>query len=370
MVTGMKEEGRTGIRERVRAVFSRENQFRGADIVLARRFTRIGWLLGAAVVYALLPFYPPDKVIGDAGWLVAPGALAPAVLCWFYFLFKHEERVKFNALLATSYMGVAMVAIHQWLAGGIPAPYHELYPFMICAAASVHPPRRFIPFVVVTWVVVIVPELGRPLPEVGDLVAELVLFLGASLFVLALMWKLRQQRADLREGEARARELARVDSLTGLGNRRAFDEALTSELSRNERAHTPLSLLVCDLDNFKQINDAYGHLSGDDCLRQVAETLRAELRQVDSAFRWGGDEFVLVLTDTDADGAAEIGRRLADVIHHACSRPDGTPLAVTTGHAELHQGMTGQELLAAADLSLRERKQVRSRPEPRGSYFS
>src|SRR2546426_10837809 len=119
----------------LRAVFSRERQFRGADIALARKFTRIGWLLGVAVAYALFPFYPPAEAIGSAGWLVAPGAASVATFGWLYFLFRHDERVSFNVLLATSYMGLVLVALEQWLAGGVPAPYHELYPFMICAAA-------------------------------------------------------------------------------------------------------------------------------------------------------------------------------------------------------------------------------------------
>jgi diguanylate cyclase (GGDEF)-like protein len=280
-----------------------------------------------------------------------------------YVLFKHSERMTYDTLLVTSYLGLCMVAMEQWLAGGVPAAYHELFPFMICGAAAVHPPRRFLPFMLFTSIVVIVPEIGRATPaQMGDLVTELVLWLGASVFVLIVMLRLRQNRAELQRGEAEAQELARVDSLTGLGNRRAFEETLVAELSRSARNGTPLSLLVCDLDAFKEINDLHGHLAGDECLRVVADTLCAELRLVDSAFRWGGDEFVLLLVDTPTDGAANLGERLEQIIQDACSRPDGTPLRVTTGHAQLHAGMTGEELLAAADLALRERKELSRRP--------
>jgi diguanylate cyclase (GGDEF)-like protein len=201
----------------------------------------------------------------------------------------------------------------------------------------------------------------------GDLVTELVLWLGASIFVLVGILRLRQNRADLQAGEAEAQELARVDSLTGLGNRRAFEETLLSELARSERAGTPLSLLVCDLDSFKEINDRYGHLAGDDCLRAAADAVRAELRLVDSAFRWGGDEFVVLLVDTYHAGAVEFGERLERVIEDVCSRPDGTSLSVTSGHAQLNPGMTGEELLAAADLALRDRKESRSQGDARTS---
>jgi diguanylate cyclase (GGDEF)-like protein len=312
-----------------------------------------------AVAYTLFPLYPPTQEIGTAGWLVA-GVLVLPTIGWFYLLFKKGERVSFNTLLVTSYMGVAFVGIEQWLAGGVPAPYHELYPFMICGAAAVHPPRRFFPFMMVTAAVVIVPELGRATPaQIGDLVTELVLWLGASLLIVAVMWRLRQHRTELQEGEAEARELARVDPLTRLGNRRAFEEALNAEVARSVRAGAPLSLLLCDLDCFKEINDHHGHLAGDDCLGQAAAALRAELRLADSAYRWGGDEFVALLADTDARGAEDVAARIRRAVEQSCSRPDGSPISITSGWAELHENMTGQELLAAADLALRERKESR-----------
>jgi diguanylate cyclase (GGDEF)-like protein len=364
----MGAKRRVGLPDGLRTAFSREKQFKGANLELALRFTRAGWLLGVVVAYTLFPFYPPTQALGTAGILLAPGATTVLTIGLLYVLFKHGARMTFNTLLVTSYMGVAFVAIEQWLAGGVPAPYHELYPFMICGAAAVHPPRRFLPFMLITSIAVIAPEIGRATPaQMGDLVTELVLWLGASVFVMVVMLKLRQHRADLQAGEAEAQELARVDSLTGLGNRRAFEEILVAELSRSGRAGTPLSLLVCDLDSFKEINDRFGHLAGDECLRAAADALRAELRLVDHAFRWGGDEFVVLLVDTPGAGAVEVSERLEHIIPHACSRPDGTTLCVTTGHAELHPGMTGEELLAAADLALRERKESRTPGDARTS---
>jgi diguanylate cyclase (GGDEF)-like protein len=358
----MAPQGQTALPDALRKAFSRETQFDGANIGLARRFTRVGWLLGVVVAYALFPFYPPTEALGTAGLILAPGVTSVVTFCVLYALFKHGERMTYDTLLITSYMGVALVAVEQWLAGGVPAPYHELYPFMICGAAAVHPPRRFLPFMLFTSFVVIAPEIGRATPgQMGDLVAELVLWLGASVFVLVIMLRLRQNRADLQAGEAEARELARVDSLTGLGNRRAFEETLAAELARSARNGSPLSLLVCDLDSFKEINDHHGHLAGDECLRFVADALRGELRLVDSAFRWGGDEFVVLLVDTASAGAAELSDRVESIVKEACSRPDGTPLCLTTGHAQLHARMTGEELLAAADLALRERKELSRR---------
>jgi len=340
-------------------VFAREDQFRGAEIGIARKFTLIGWIGGFAVVHALLPFYPMTPVIGAAGWLVL-GAFSTITAGWIYYLIRYEERVTFNTLLASAYFSLAAVGSEQWAAGGVPAPYHELYPFLIVSTAVIQPPRRYFPWLAVAAAVAIVPEIGQAGPgQLGDLVTEFLLWSGISLFVVAVMWRLRQHRHELRTGEAQARELARVDSLTRLGNRRAFDERLAAEIARARRTGTPLSLLVCDLNKFKQINDQYGHLAGDECLRQVAQTIRSTLRLADSCFRWGGDEFVIVLPDTDEPGAAEVAHRLEAVVAATCARPDREALQITTGHALLLEDMTGDELLARADLALYARKEGR-----------
>jgi diguanylate cyclase (GGDEF)-like protein len=348
-----------GVQGRLGKLFSRENQFRGAEIAIARKFTLIGWLLGTAVVFALVPIYPLTPVIGSAGWIVF-GVFSAVTLSWLYFLFRHQDRVTFNTLLATTYFSLAAIGSDQWMAGGLPAPYHELYPFLICSAALVHPPRRFFPWLAVAAGVVFLPELGNTGgAQFGDLVTEFALWAGVSVFLAAVMFRLREHRHELRTGEAHAQELARVDTLTGLGNRRAFDERLAAEVARAHRRGLPLSLLVCDIDNFKQINDQRGHLAGDECLRQVAHAIRSELRTEDSYFRWGGDEFVILLGDTDEAGATDVAHRLQALVASTCSRPDGEPLEVKTGHALLLEGMTGEELLARADLALFGRKEER-----------
>jgi diguanylate cyclase (GGDEF)-like protein len=345
----------------LREVFSRERSFRGADIDLARKASKVGWVLGGTVGYSLLPFYPPTQQIGVVGGWGLTACVSVLTGTWMYLLFRHDERVTFNALLLTAYLGIANVAVEQWLAGGVPAAYHELYPFMICAAAAVHPPRRFFPFALVMISAAVLPEIGNADGgELGDLVIEQVLWLGASLPILALIWRLRQGRADLQSQHSEASELARVDPLTGLGNRRAFEEAFAHETARIAREGGELSLLLCDLDRFKQINDDYGHLAGDDCLRQVGATLRSEVRLAESCFRWGGDEFVVLVNGGD-EVVREAGVRLEQAVASTCSRPDGRPLSITTGPATLHDGMGGDELLARADNTLRERKYARQR---------
>jgi diguanylate cyclase (GGDEF)-like protein len=340
----------------LRDLFSKEKASRGFDIDLARKASTGGWLLGAAVGFGLQPFYPPTARIGASGWGVV-ALLAVATGAWIWTLTRRPERVTRDTLLFTAYLGLVNVAVAQWLAGGLPAPYHELYPFMICTAAAVHTPFRFTIFMAVLSVLAFAPEIGHAPPGgLGDLGAELGLWAAAGVFVSGVMWSIRQHRADTIESEAKANELARVDLLTGLGNRRAFEEALTTEVARARRARAPLSLLVCDLDRFKKINDKYGHLAGDTCLRQVADALRGELRGADVCFRWGGDEFAVLLAGTPESAALEVGARLEQIVSQSCARPDETPLCVTCGHATLLDWMSGEDLVAAADRELLARK--------------
>lgn len=110
------------------------------------------------------------------------------------------------------------------------------------------------------------------------------------------------------------RRSAVTDALTGLGNREGFQRRLDEELSRAQRYQRPVSLLLIDLDNFKKVNDTFGHHVGDRALIAVAEVLRREQRTSDSVFRWGGDEFVLLLPESDGNGAQHLAGRLCNLI--------------------------------------------------------
>ncbi|MGZ4403775.1 MAG: diguanylate cyclase, partial [Gaiellaceae bacterium] len=146
---------------------------------------------------------------------------------------------------------------------------------------------------------------------------------------------------------------ALVDGLTGLANRRAAAEALHAEAARAGRLETPLSVVLADLDGFKDVNDAHGHAVGDAVLRTFAEVLRETLRESDVAGRWGGEEFLLLLPGADADGAAHLAERVR--IGLAARRIPGVPgLRVTAsfGVAEYAGETNTEQLVAAADSAL------------------
>jgi diguanylate cyclase (GGDEF)-like protein len=115
---------------------------------------------------------------------------------------------------------------------------------------------------------------------------------------------------DLRQQHERAEEEAITDELTGLSNHRRFRQILGKEVERAKRFDRPLSVVMLDLDDFKEINDTYGHLQGDQVLREVGRVLRHESREVDEPARYGGEEFAIALPETRIDGAMEVGERI------------------------------------------------------------
>ena len=146
---------------------------------------------------------------------------------------------------------------------------------------------------------------------------------------------------------------ALVDGLTGLANRRAASDALHAEAARAARLETPLSVVLADIDAFKDVNDAHGHAVGDEVLRAFADVLRETLRESDLAGRWGGEEFLLLLPGADAEGAAQLADRVRlGLAQRSIPSVPGLHVSASFGVAE-HAGETNTEqLVAAADGAL------------------
>ena len=143
------------------------------------------------------------------------------------------------------------------------------------------------------------------------------------------------------------RQLAVTDPLTGLANYRRLLDALDSEIKRYDRSGRPFAVVLLDMDGLKVINDTYGHLVGTEAICRLANILRIHCRAMDTAARYGGDEFVLILPETESPDALRVANRIAERLS---TDGDDPPVTVSTGTAVYpHDGRTIDELLAAAD---------------------
>lgn len=341
----------------IREAFARrEDPYAGGDLLLARRLDCIITAAGTAFALVLLPLWPPTVAIGNAGWAVAALIALLSGGASLYDRLKRGGRT-WNTLLAWNYVGLTQIAAIQWLAGSS-APYRDLFVLATAFVGGLHPPRRLLPYLAIVNAIALAPLLFEQWDAqfAGSTIALVVVW-----STLALVTSIANANARLhREGSAHAEALARADALTGLGNRRAFDEALAAEIARGRRLDSPLSLLLADLNGFKEINDVHGHLAGDECLRQVAAVLRDEIRLHDRCFRWGGDEFAAILTDTDGSAAELIAERVSGAVSERCGQPDGEPLTIGVAHAQLADGMTADDVVEEADTALRSAKAARS----------
>jgi diguanylate cyclase (GGDEF)-like protein/PAS domain S-box-containing protein len=176
-------------------------------------------------------------------------------------------------------------------------------------------------------------------------------WLGNEIERLQARAALETKQTELMEANTKLEALATHDGLTGVKNRRAFDERLDLEFNRSRRYSTPLSILLLDVDRFKHYNDTFGHPAGDQVLRTVGRLLQSSVRNIDFVARYGGEEFVVLLPNTDAAGALILGERLRAKI-------EGVPwkereVTASFGAATLTEEITERTALtAAADMAL------------------
>ncbi len=145
------------------------------------------------------------------------------------------------------------------------------------------------------------------------------------------MLRIKNLSMELKDKNRQLEEMAITDGLTGIPNYRFFIEKLEEEVRRSRRYRTPFTLLLLDLDNFKEVNDSHGHRHGDYVLKEVAERLKQGLRETDLLARYGGDEFVLLLTQTDVEG----GRQVANQVLERLGNPITTNSIVHTIQASV-----------------------------------
>jgi diguanylate cyclase (GGDEF)-like protein len=339
----------------------RSDPYAGADLATAKRLGGAILLLLVVVTLVLTPLAPPTTALGDAGWGLWAAVIVAFVAC-ARRLRRRADGVGTAQLLAIGYVALFQIGLLEWLAGGHESPYHHLFLPATIFVATVHPPRRVALYLPVLWLVA-----GAPLAYDGwvataahDLFGELLVLSVLAAVAVLMMDNIRAQRIGLRAEGEEARHQARHDVGTGLLNRLALEEALEAQMAASRAAATPLSVVVVDLDDFKAVNDGWGHVAGDECLRAVAEAISGAVRGPDSCFRWAGDEFAVLLPGSELAAAERVGDRIRMAVSASCQRPDGSPVTLCYGAAELTEQTRGGELLDAADRALLSVKAART----------
>ena len=174
-----------------------------------------------------------------------------------------------------------------------------------------------------------------------------VIFDFSEIYQQQINLKLNEYVSQIEQFNRRLEHLSITDGLTGLYNHKYFQEMLVGELRRSERYERPLSIVMFDIDNFKSYNDAYGHIGGDEILKKIAHIFKTETRTIDICSRYGGEEFILILPETDVDRA----RTVTEKIRSFFTKKTG--LTVSAGMAGVVEyPVKPQELITRADKAL------------------
>jgi diguanylate cyclase (GGDEF)-like protein len=322
------------------------------------------WLIGTALVFAALPAAPPTHVVGDFGWMAIVALATIAIVTGVYMVVRGGT-VRPYAVLWAGYAAVTALALVQIILGEN-APFAFLILLTTTYQAAIHPPRRVLPLALYAVSVEIGSMFATDPSAFGVVRGGVAAVTTAVVVVMTLIYArwARDLQSELAARRDRAEELARTDSLTGLGNRRAFDEELARSIARGERYSRPLSLVMFDIDGFKSFNDRHGHAAGDAALTAVADALRATVRLPDTAFRWGGDEFFVVLPETAPAGARAMIDRVYSAIARGAADDGGRRVSLTAGVAEWRAGEHAAQVVARADAALMATKRGRARMRP------
>ena len=295
--------------------------------------------------------------LGDA---VGDIVIAPALILWIGV--RPAPSWTRAQLLEAAALTVTLVAVSYAAFGGLfPARHYPLtvllWPAMIWVAFRFTPREAATAMLLVSLIAIIstIRQIG-PFARYGTNESLVLLQVWTGITAVTSL-VLAAVVAAQREVQGTWRELAVTDPLTGLANHRQLIQSLESEIRRSRRTAQPLAVVLLDLDGLKQINDRHGHLAGSLAIRRVAEALLGSCRATDTAARFGGDEFALVLPETGEAAAWHVARGVVDRLATDAEKPNlsiSVGVAVYPGHGE-----TVEALLNAADVALYETKERR-----------
>ncbi len=326
-------------------------------------------LFGAGMVVVLLVanFWAASPQLMNRAalnWVVLAAGLS--VVAILLFPWRRYDR---NLFLLAPLTGLCLIALAVYFSGGWDSPFFPLYSFVVVFCAIYFSARIAALVFVVSMLFSLSPQLYGP--HAPELAMHLTVRAPTYLALTLVTWYMAREvgrRERLRgEYEHRLREMQEqkdrfqraslTDLLTGLFNRRGFEDKLTNEVKRARRSKEPFTVIMLDLDDFKRINDRYGHRTGDESLRIVADVLRSSARETDVLARFGGEEFVVVLPDSSPRGARNFFDRIREAVADRSERQLGFTLRISAGAASFPADAVDPDgLLEAADTAMYQAK--------------
>ena len=319
-----------------------------ARTVRGGRIAALAFLAGGLIAIPANALIEPDNRIV---YLMPVLSIVPGLIC----LILPWSQMPAYAIRVLAVLGTGLVVLAMAVASPAYAAY---FVYVALFVALVFPPRAAFAQLLLVCAGLFIPVLigdftGRQTLIIALLEAPSLLVVG--LIISYLTGRLETSRETLFR-------LSRRDELTGVGNYRSLHERLAAEVARHNRAERTFTLILVDLDGFKEVNERHGHLVGDRVLARIGRVLRDGVRAGDMVFRQGGDEFAVIAPESAVDEAEELAQRLRDLL--ADCGEDGQRITGATGFAIYPEdGRTPDDLLSFADAHLLAHKQE-GRPAP------
>jgi diguanylate cyclase (GGDEF)-like protein len=284
-----------------------------------------------------VPFAIIRLIRGD--WWIAGIDTVGALLCFMalYQVYYHRRVSPFGAIMCLAAVGGVVAIVYLRGAEDV----HFIYPVVVFSYFLLTPKRALLLSIVTAAALtaILFPQLS--LFYLSKIVVSV---LGCSIFAFTFA-SLRNHQSE------QLLMLSTRDDLTGVGNRRALDERLVAFVQHANRQPSVATLILLDLDNFKQINDTEGHAAGDAALQRVASSIQQRIRVTDSLFRYGGDEFVIVAPDTNLEQGAGLAEDIRARVE-ATEAMEGSRVSISLGVALFESESTAAEWLQTADAAL------------------